>query len=236
MKTLHLNLPVAKEQQKIATFLSAIDTKITQLTKKKTLLEQYKRGVMQKLFSQELRFKDAQGKAFPDWVEKRLGDVASINKGQQLNRDDMIQEACFPVINGGVTASGFTDKTNTEGGIVTVSEGGNSCGHVAWQQSDFWLGGHCYALSPNPIIILDRFLLQILKSLQKKIMRLRVGSGLPNIQKGALSKLEIDLPHPKEQQKIANFLSSIDQKIDLVTTELDHAKTFKKGLLQQMFI
>ncbi|MEO9886689.1 MAG: restriction endonuclease subunit S, partial [Balneola sp.] len=82
LKLIRLNLPTVKEQQKIASFLSAVDKKIEQLTRKKKLLEEYKKGVMQKLFPQpgeqhpELRFKDVNGEDFPDWEVKRLGEIA----------------------------------------------------------------------------------------------------------------------------------------------------------------
>ncbi len=228
--------PTLSEQQKIASFLSATNENIAQLTRKKELLEQYKKGCLQILFSQTVRFKDDNGKEFPDWEEKRLGNIVLIRKGQQLNREDMTKYGNFPVVNGGVTISGFTDKPNAQGGVVTISEGGNSCGFVAWQDVDFWLGGHCYALEVGSEKINTIFLFQELQAQQQKIMRLRVGSGLPNIQKRDLLKLQILLPHPEEQQKIANFFSAIDAKIDLTTQKLNHATAFKKGLLQQMFV
>ena len=227
----------ATEQQKIAAFLGAVDAKIGQLTRKKALLEDYKKGCMQQLFTQKLRFKDDQGNDFPDWDTTKLEDIVTIKKGTQLNRDDMIQEGAFPVINGGVTASGYTNSFNAPGGSITISEGGNSCGHVAWQSRDFWLGGHCYVVSANDQkSVLTKFLFHSLRHNQAKIMRLRVGSGLPNIQKGDLLQLTLGIPHPDEQQKIADFLSAIDAKISLVADELSAAQTFKKGLLQQMFV
>ena len=225
------------EQQKIAAFLGAVDAKIGQLTRKKALLEDYKKGCMQQLFTQKLRFKDDQGNDFPDWDTTKLEDIVTIKKGTQLNRDDMIQEGAFPVINGGVTASGYTNSFNAPGGSITISEGGNSCGHVAWQSRDFWLGGHCYVVSANDQkSVLTKFLFHSLRHNQAKIMRLRVGSGLPNIQKGDLLQLTLGIPQPDEQQKIADFLSAIDAKISLVADELSAAQTFKKGLLQQMFV
>jgi len=229
--------PKLPEQQKIAAFLGAVDEKIGQLTRKKALLEDYKKGCMQQLFTQKLRFKDDQGNDFPDWDTTKLEDIVTIKKGTQLNRDDMIQEGAFPVINGGVTASGYTNSFNAPGGSITISEGGNSCGHVAWQSRDFWLGGHCYVVSANDQkSVLTKFLFHSLRHNQAKIMRLRVGSGLPNIQKGDLLQLTLGIPQPDEQQKIADFLSAIDAKISLVAEELSAAQDFKKGLLQQMFV
>lgn len=224
------------EQKKIADFLGAVDARIGQLERKKELLEAYKKGCMQKLFSRELRFKRDDGNDFPEWQEKRLGEVVSIKKGQQLNRDDMIEGGSFAVVNGGTSASGYTDTFNTSGGVITVSEGGNSCGYVDWQSHDFWLGGHCYALPLKNSTSPAEYLLQFLKNAQSSIMALRVGSGLPNIQKRDLEKLPVSIPHPDEQRKISDFLSAIDAKIALVAQELDHARAFKKGLLQQMFV
>ena len=84
--------------------------------------------------------------------------------------------------------------------------------------------------------IIDTFLFQSLKHNEEKIMRLRVGSGLPNIQIKEVSKYGLSLPIVEEQKKIADFLSAIDNKIDTTSTQIDKTKEFKKGLLQQMFV
>ena len=235
-KKIKLSIPSPEEQQKIANFLSSVDTRIEQLEKKKALLEQYKKGLMQKLFSQEVRFKDDEGEEYPEWVEKNLSRVVDIKKGQQLNRDEMILGGNFPVINGGVVASGYTDSHNFKGNVITVSEGGNSCGYVGWQQKDFWLGGHCYALPVSSPSMDPDYLFYFLKNIEEQIMRLRVGSGLPNIQKRDLSELTISFPQVQEQQKIANLLSSFDKKVELVAEQINQTREFKKGLLQQMFV
>lgn len=89
LKALELHLPTLPEQQKIAAFLSAIDTKIDQLTRKKKLLEQYKKGVIQKIFSQELRFKADDGSEFPKWEEKKFGEVFSFRTTNSFSRDNL---------------------------------------------------------------------------------------------------------------------------------------------------
>ncbi len=226
----------SEEQERIAEFLTAVDKRIEKLQEKKILLEDYKKGVMQKIFSQQTRFTDESNNPYPDWEEKKLGDVCEINKGEQLNKELLYEGGKYPAYSGGINESGFTDKFNSLKNTVAISEGGNSCGFVNYIKTKFWSGGHCYTLE-----ILDeknstQYIYQNLKFLQKSIMRLRVGSGLPNIQKKDLKTFKINLPHPKEQQKIADFLTSIDKKIDVVADEIEQSKQYKKGLLQQMFV
>jgi len=228
--------PTLPEQQKIAAFLSAVDARAALLRRRREALLVYKKGVMQRLFSRQLRFAKADDSAFPDWQEKRLGVVCDIRKGEQLNRDDMPEGGTYPVVNGGTSPSGYAAQANAKAETITISEGGNSCGFVAWQSADFWLGGHCYAINPKEGGLTKKYLFHLLKYNERGIMRLRVGSGLPNIQKSDLSKLLLEIPHPEEQQKIADFLTALDAKIDAVTAQLSATQAFKKGLLQQMFV
>jgi type I restriction enzyme S subunit len=228
--------PTLPEQQKIAAFLTAVDEKIQQLTKKKDLLEQYKKGVTRKIFNQEIRFKDDNSNDFADWEEKKLGEVCNINKGEQLNASELTLIGDYPALNGGINPSGYTDKWNKEKNTITISEGGNSCGYVNFVTQKFWCGGHCYALENLRPTINNLFLYQILKHNESAIMRLRVGSGLPNIQKKDVNNFLIQMPKINEQIKIANFLSAIDDKINLVNQQLEKTKEYKKGLLQQMFV
>ena len=236
LKKIRIGYPSLPEQKKIAAFLGVVDAKIAALRDRVAGLERYKRGLMQTLFSQSLRFTKPDGTPFPDWKEKRLGEVAAINKGKQLNRDTLDTAGRYLVVNGGVAPSGYHDAYNTEAGAITISEGGNSCGFVGFQRTQFWSGGHCYVLAPNRLLINNDFLFQVLKFEELSIMRLRVGSGLPNIQKGDLTKFALPIPHPDEQAKIAKALSAMDAKIAAVTDQLARMQDFKKGLLQQMFV
>lgn len=170
-----------------------------------------------------------------EWGEKKLGEIAEIKKGKQLNRNTLSLDGSYPVINGGVNSSGFTDKWNMKENTISISEGGNSCGYVNLLKEKFWCGGHCYVLKIKKEADLN-FLYQLLKFLEKRIMRLRVGSGLPNIQKGDIGRIKIHLPHKQEQQKIASFLSSLDDKIENINKKITLAQKFKKGLLQGLFV
>ncbi|MFW0712120.1 restriction endonuclease subunit S [Aliarcobacter butzleri] len=236
LKTLSINLPSKQEQKKIASFLTSVDTKIEQLTRKEELLLQYKKGVMQKIFNQEIRFKADDGSEFCDWEEKKLSTKCTIQKGSQLNKDTLTEEGNYPALNGGINPSGFTRDWNTEANTITISEGGNSCGYVNFVTTRFWSGGHNYSLQDLEQSIDAQYLYQYLKFNEEAIMRLRVGSGLPNIQKREISNFKISVPYLKEQIKIANFLLSIDFKIEQVKKQLEYIKKFKKALLQQMFV
>ena len=236
LKDVRLLFPILQEQEKIANFLTNIDKKISLTEKKLELFREYKKGVMQKIFSQELRFKDSNGNDYPNWEEKKLEDIVNINKGKQLNKELLEKQGEYPVINGGILPSGYTDKYNTLSNTITISEGGNSCGYVNFIKNNFWAGGHCYTLNKK-IEINYKYLYQLLKCNEVNIMDLRVGSGLPNIQKSAINNYKINISTTlEEQQKIADFLSSIDSKIESIEKELERLKEFKRGLLQQMFV
>jgi type I restriction enzyme S subunit len=135
-------------------------------------------------------------------------------------------------MNGGVAPSGYLDRFNTETNTVCISEGGNSCGFVSLMRTPFWSGGHNYTLlAPTPSI---EFLFQSLKYHESRIMGLRVGSGLPNIQKHRLAAFQLTLPSPAEQQAIAAILSVADEEIALHRRKLDALRRQKKGLMQQL--
>lgn len=224
------------EQQKIGNFFYTIDKKLELQEEKIDTLKEYKKGMMQKIFSQEIRFKDDDGKDFPDWKEKRLGEVCKIRKGEQLNRKKFVENGKYYVLNGGREPSGYYNLWNTESNTISISEGGESCGYVTYNFERFWSGGHLYTLENLKESVNDKFLFQYLKKYEREIMRLRVGSGLPNIQKKDLDSFKIQIPSLLEQKKIANFLSAIDKKIELEEEKLENMKKFKKGLMQRMFV
>lgn len=230
-----LAAPCYAEQRRIADALSAVDNKIDLLTHKRNNLARFKAGLMQKIFSQEVRFTREDGSAYPDWEEKRLGDIATISKGQQLNRQHMTEDGAFSVINGGITPSGNHTESNRDGNVITISEGGNSCGYVDYQQAPFWCGGHCYSVEAKDTGS-NRYLYHALKFGEPRIMEMRVGSGLPNIQKRDLSGYRVLLPSPAEQDQISHALDAVDSRISMVQRQASAMQTFKKGLLQQMFV
>ena len=174
-------------------------------------------------------------KGFTDaWEQRKLGEVANIQKGQQLGKAEMSNNGAFYVLNGGMEPSGYTNQYNTFANTISISEGGNSCGYVSLNLEQFWSGGHNYTLQ-NPKI--DTFFLyQWLKRHEKGIMALRVGSGLPNIQKSALQDVNVAYPKKSEQRAIAEILNKIDNLITLHQRKVEKLKNIKSALLEKMFV
>ena len=178
---------------------------------------------------------DIRFKGFSDkWQEKSLGKVCDIVKGVQINIVKLAQSGKYPVINGGITPSGYTENWNSLENTITISEGGNSCGFVNFLETKFWSGGHCYTLDKLSDKVYAPFLFQELKSKQIEIMELRVGSGLPNIQKGAINSFPIYLPTPTEQKLIGNYFSTLDKLIRNHKTELEKMQQIKRGCFEKM--
>lgn len=179
----------------------------------------------------KLRFKEFVG----EWEEKRLGEVCNIIRGVQLNKDLLSKTGKYPALNGGILPSGYTENWNVEANTISIS-GGGSCGFVNFVTEKFWSGGHNYSLQKIITSVSPVYLYQMLKYYEPSVMNLSVGSGLKNIQKYALFNFKIPFPQLPEQTKIANFLNSIDSKIDLLQKQISLTKDFKKSLLQQMFV
>lgn len=245
--------PTLPEQRKIAGFLGAVDTKIAQLAEKKRLLEDYKKGCMQQLFSQKIRFKDDKGHDFPDWGEKRLGEMTTFSKGKGISKADITENGTTPCIRYGeiytiyrehITAvqssTNITPETlylSQSGDVIIPASGEDplDMARACCVEGDgIALGGDINVLrgSPNGV-----FLAYYLNNAKRKdIARYAQGNSVVHLYASQMRNLSVSLPHPDEQRKIAEFLSALDRKIDLVGAELDHARTFKQGLLQQMFV
>ncbi len=268
LSKIELDIPKLPEQQKIANFLTAVDTKLQQLTTKKERLAQYKKGVMQQLFSQQLRFKPdviarTQDDAispneteFPDWEEKRLGEVCNhISYGLTV-RPKFVQNG-IPLISAREVTSGIvnfsiapkisiedfnklSDKAKPEKGDIFLTKTG-TIGYTARFMEDFSI-----AITQNIAVIrlTDNevnsalYLMQYFKT--REFYRNAISkvnqSTIMDLQLGDIRKLEIPFPCFGEQQKIATYLSAIDLKIEAVQTQITKTQEFKKGLLQQMFV
>lgn len=216
------------ERQAIAAALFDIDALISRLDQLIAKKRDIKQAAMQQLLSGQQRLPGFSG----EWEKRLIGDISFISKGEQLSQAPNTT-GIVPHYNGGVSASSYIDSANTPKNTIIISEGGNSCGFVQFITTSFWCGGHCYSVRPRGVD--NIFLYFALKAKQEEIMGLRVGSGLPNIQKNALNNFQLMLPiNSTEQTTIANILSDMDAEIS--TLEAKHYKTrqIKLGMMQEL--
>ncbi len=224
--------PTLPEQQKIASFLSAVDEKIQQLSRKKELLEQYKKGVMQQLFSGKLRFKDENGNDYPDWEEKKLGEVAN-KKSSNISANKIEDNFGDFIIYG---ASGILKKVDfykEENDYISIVKDGAGVGRLLYCKGKSSVLGTMEIISPKQN--LDTYFLYCLLS-NIDFVKYVTGSTIPHIYFKDYSNEICGIPNFTEQQKIANFLSNIDVKIENTNQEIIQMQKFKKGLLQQLFV
>tara|TARA_B110000114_G_scaffold181773_1_gene219839 strand:- start:1635 stop:2831 length:1197 start_codon:yes stop_codon:yes gene_type:complete len=233
LKKYRINIGKIVEQQKIASFLSAVDEKIQQLTKKKALLEQYKKGVMQQLFSGQLRFKDENGKDYPDWEDMNLGDCLDYVQPTKflVSSTEYNDSYETPVLTAGKTfILGYTnEKENICNKYPLIIFDDFT---TATQYVDFPFKAKSSAMKlliPKAGVVI-KFMYEAMQNIKFEIG----GHGRHWIS--IFSQLVMSIPSIEEQQKIATYLSSIDTKIEAVTNQITQNRTFKKGLLQKMFV
>lgn len=242
-----INIPSLPEQQKIADFLSSVDAKLAKLSRKKALLEDYKRGLMQQIFSQKIRFKQDDGSEFPEWEKVLLGNLFT----ERSEKSDGDNELLSVTMNEGVVKrsdigqkdSSSEDKSNYKKVYA---------GDIAYNSMRMWQGASGLSnydgiVSPaytvvTPISsVFPMFFAYFFKYQPVINLFRRYSQGLTsdtwNLKFPAFSKIIVFIPESKEeQQKIADFLSSFDQKIDVVAKQIGQLETFKKGLLQKLFV
>ena len=165
-----------------------------------------------------------------------LSDVCNIQKGKQVNGDCLSENGTYYVMNGGTEPSGYYEQCNTPANTISISEGGNSCGYIQYNREAFWSGGHCYTLTDIQPHVCNLYLYHYLKSKESAIMKLRIGTGLPNIQKKDLEKVAVLLPPISKQVRISTFLTAIERKATNEEILLSHFQEEKQYLLRQMFI
>lgn len=232
IKEINVFFPSLEEQTKIANFLSSIDEKINLLKEKKDLLEEYKKGMMQKIFNQEIRFKDDNGNDFEDWNEKTLGEVSS-KESSNISANKIEDNFGEFIIYG---ASGVLKKVDfylQENDYISIIKDGAGVGRIFYCEGKSSVLGTMEMIKPIEGIN-TYFLYCLLNNID--FSKFITGSTIPHIYYKDYSKVICGIPCLKEQTKIANFLSAIDEKITLVATQIEDTQEYKKGLLQQMFV
>ena len=219
-----ISYPNVKEQDKLNLFFSLIDKRISTQNKIIEDLKKLKSAISERLF------KDTKGDVIT------LSEICDIVKGEQINGELLSEHGKYYVMNGGTDPSGYYDNYNVEAYTISISEGGNSCGYVQFNKCPFWCGGHCYSIQNIADNVYNLYLYHYLKTEEKVIMKLRIGSGLPNIQKKDLATFKIKLPTSEQQKAISDILSLLEQKAEIEEQMLIAMQAEKQYLLRQMFI
>lgn len=245
-------VPTTDEQKRIATFFTVLDKKIAELKQKKNLLEKYKKGIMQKIFSQKLRFRDENGKEFSKWEKKKLGEVAKFSKGKGISKIEIAEDGKFECIRYGELYTHYREvidtiksKTNvnekdlifSEANDVIIPASGETQIDIA-KASCVLKAGIAFGGDLNIIKTKNNgvFLSYYLNTKKKKdIANLAQGISVVHLYSSQLTTLNLELPSLPEQTKIANFLSVIDEKLTRTEKQIQQTEQYKKGLLQKMF-
>ncbi|MGI2908785.1 restriction endonuclease subunit S [Tolypothrix sp. VBCCA 56010] len=248
-----INIPSLEEQEKIASFLGSVDRRLTQLRRKQELLQTYKRGVIQKLFSQQIRFTQPDGSPFSTWQEKRLGQLAT--RQTKKNDDQSISRVLTnSAIQGVIDQQDYFDKD--------IANSENLANYYVIEKGDYVYNPRISMNAPvgpinknkiglgvmSPLYTVFRFKSQentfyeqyFKTSMWHKYMCSVANYGARhdrmNITTSDFMNLPLPYPHPEEQQKISNFITVIDQKIEAISRQIYHTEKLKKGLLQKMFV
>ena len=217
-------LPSLPEQRKIARVFNAITRRIEIQNKIISKYETLIKGLC------DMIFPSIEGSILP------LKAIVSIEKGQQINGMSLAKTGKYYYLNGGIAPSGYIDDYNTSEETISISEGGNSCGFVSYNLQKFWSGGHCYTLKIMAEQCRSKYLFFYLKYKEKDIMQLRVGSGLPNIQKKSLENFNVKLPNYKKQCFVERVFEVVTAKKEIENALLERFQSQKKFLLSKMFI
>ena len=250
IELLKINIPSLPEQEKIASFLSLYDKKIELQEKKVESLKKYKKGMMQKIFSQELRFKDENGENYPDWEEKKLGDLC-IYKNGLTYEDKVCVDGRYDLISlNSISIDGYLKSEHKKVNYATdLLEKGDIVMILSDVAHGYFLGLTGIIPENNKYVLNQRIgLLRCTKEINQYWLHKYInynqsyfklhgqGSSQQNLSKGDILKFKVKSPSLPEQEKIASLLSTIDKKIELEEKLLEKLKEYKKGLLQQMFV
>lgn len=221
---LKMFIPEKQEQKKIVDLMIKIEERIQTQSK---IIDDYnslKMGIYNWMFKENC-------------ADYKLKQLANIVKGDQINNNQLLSNGSYYMMNGGTLPSGYLDSYNVSENTISISEGGNSCGYVQFNKERFWSGGHCYTIqNVNPLIVENKYLYHYLKHKEKEIMNLRIGTGLPNIQKKDLENFTIFVPNLLIQRKNLALFEMLDEKICILNEELERLEKQKKYLLRNLFI
>lgn len=223
--------PCLMEQQKIVSFFSTLDQKIELNERKLEALEKLKKGVMQKIFTQEIRFKDKNGNQFPNWFSKKLLYVAPLQRGFDLPNSNLVPGS-FPVVySNGINFSHNSYKCEGEA-VITGRSG--TIGRVTYLPNCKYWPHNTTLWVTNFFNNIPKFIYYLYQYID--LNRFSTGTGVPTLNRNIIHDFVVTIPIRDEQLKISQFLTTIDTKINTAKLCLERLQELKKGFMQQMFV
>ncbi|MEM1324546.1 MAG: restriction endonuclease subunit S [Bacteroidota bacterium] len=239
-------LPTLPEQQKIANFLTAADKRIELVQQQVMQWQAYKKGIMQQLFSQAIRFRDEDGEVFGDWEEKRLGEIGEFfSGGTPTSSMKEYYTGDIPFIKSGEISSSNTEqyinkKALEDSSAKMVCRGdllmaiyGATSGQVAISKLEGAINQAVVCIRGGFDSI---FLFSYFEFNRSRLTRKYLQGGQGNLSSKILKSISVSFPSEQEQQKISSFLTAIDERINLLEQQVEQLQIWKKGLLQQMLV
>ena len=235
LSNLKIEIPSLEEQQKIGDFFMLLDKRIEQQEQKIALLKDYKKAMMQKIFSQKIRFKDENGNDYPDWEEKKLGEIGKfLNNRREAITEALRKNGKYPYYG----ATGIIDSVEEyifDQEIILLGEDGAKWGEN--EESAFyvnhkcWVNNHAHVIEVNGNSV---FLKEYLNFLE--LRRYVSGNAPAKLTLENARKILLNTPSFQEQEKIAFFLTSINKRIEKQENTLDKMQEYKEALLHKIFI
>lgn len=232
VKSLKVVKPTLEEQQKIADYMEGVDDKLASLQNKMAAMHEYKKGVMQVLFSGKLRFKDENGNPYPDWETKQLGDIVTIKTGKKdVNQGN--PKGKYPFFTCAREHT-YSDEYSFDGEAIMIA-GNGEVGLCTYYNGKFEAYQRTYVL--QDFNIPAKYLFIYLKEAFQAFAESQKQQGsMPYIKLSTLQDFKVPIQSEEEQQKISDFLSALEDKIKLEEAKLASTKEFKRALLQRMFV
>lgn len=246
LKKLKIRVPVSKEQKKIGVFFSKLDRQIELEEQKLEKLEEQKKGYMQKIFSQELRFKDENGQEYPAWINKKLGDIGKVSMNKRIYKNETSINGEIPFYKIGtfgkeaetfISREKFEEYKNKypypEKGDILISASGSIGRTIEYDGEEAYYQDSNIVWLDHNDEVLNIFLKYIYSVIKWSGIE---GTTIKRLYNKDILNTKIDLPVIKEQEKIGNFFGKIDDSIEKQSSKIGVLKQRKKGFLQKMFV
>lgn len=234
LNSIDIKMPSIVEQKAISKFMDIFNKKIQLQQQKIDLLQEQKKGYMQKVFKQELRFKNEEGQYYPDWKNRKIRDLFEVTRGHVLSTKEISEMGKYPVYSSQTKNNGllgYYDEFLFENAITWTTDGANA-GNVKYRSGKFYCTNVCGVLL-NKEGYANKCIAEIINSIAFRYVSY---VGNPKLMNNVMGDISIDFPCIEEQKKISDFLLILDNKINLEETTLKLLRNQKKGFMQKMFI